>query len=277
MMTATLSEAEFSRFRTLIYERAGIHLTPNKRGMLAGRLARRLRALRIDGYREYLRRVESSDDELTEMLDVVTTNETRFFREQQQFEYLEAVLIPRWIADAARGARRQAVRVWSAGCSTGEEPFSVAMSLLAGLGDSWNISVFATDLSTRVLETARAAVWPLDKAAQIPAPYRKAFLLRGTGPQAGRVKATPELRSLVTFARLNLHQAEYPGGPFDLILCRNVLIYFDAASRRAVIDRLVDRLDPGGTLFIGHAETLHGVTARVRSVRPTVYRKEVGA
>jgi chemotaxis protein methyltransferase CheR len=275
VIAARLTDADFSRFQSLIYKQAGIHLSQSKRAMLAGRLGKRLRALEIGEFHEYLQRVERSSDELTQMLDIVTTNETRFFREQRQFDYLENTIIPEWRADADEGSRRREVRVWSAGCSTGEEPYSLAMMLLASLGIGWDIRILATDLSTRVLDVARNGVWSIEKAPQIPEAYLKAFMLRGGGSQHGKMKAGPEIRSVVRFARLNLHDEIYGvEGPFDLVLCRNVLIYFDAVSRRGVIDRLIDHLVPGGSLLIGHAETLHGITTRVRSVVPTVYRKD---
>lgn len=275
MIAARLSDADFSRFQTLIYTKSGIHLSPSKRAMLAGRLGKRLRALQIDEFRDYLQRVERSSDEMTQMLDIVTTNETRFFREQRQFDHLDQVVIPQWRADAEDGLRRREVRVWSAGCSTGQEPYSLAMLLIAGLGAGWDIRILGTDLSTRVLDVARNGMWSIEKAPQIPEAYLKAFMLRGRGSQQGTMKAGPEIREVIRFARLNLHDERYGvEGPFDLILCRNVLIYFDAASRRAAIDRLIDQLVPGGSLLIGHAETLHGITTRVRSIVPTVYRKD---
>jgi chemotaxis protein methyltransferase CheR len=275
MIATRLSDADFDRFQSLIYKESGIHLSQSKRALLAGRLGKRLRALQIAEFHEYLQHVERNSGELTRMLDVVTTNETRFFREQKQFDHLRARVLPQWLADAEDGLRRREVRVWSAGCSTGEEPYSLAMMLLDGLGASWDIRILATDLSTRVLDIAAAGVWPIEKAAHIPDAYLKAFMLRGGGSQHGKMKAGPEIRSLIRFARLNLHDDAYGvDGPFDLILCRNVLIYFDGVSRRGVIDRLIDHLAPGGSLLIGHAETLHGVTQRVRSVVPTVYRKD---
>lgn len=275
MIATQLSDADFTRFQSLIYEEAGIHLSQSKRAMLAGRLGKRLRALEIDGFYEYLQRVRRSSDELTQMLDIVTTNETRFFREQRQFEHLDNTIIPQWRADAEQGIRRRQVRVWSAGCSTGEEPYSLAMMLIAGLGADWDIRILATDLSTRVLDLARKGAWSIEKSPQIPEAYLKAFMLRGGGSQHGKMKAGPEIRSVVRFARLNLHDDRYGvEGPFDMVLCRNVLIYFDAISRRGVIDRLIDHLAPGGALLIGHAETLHGITTRVRSIVPTVYRKD---
>ena len=267
-----LSDADFRRFQAVIYRTAGIHLSQNKRAMLAARLSKRLRALQIARYGEYLERVEANADEMTEMLDCVATNETRFFREQKQFDFLDRVLIPRWKADADAGRRSRCLRIWSAGCSTGEEPYSIAMALLGSLSE-WDVSIAASDLSSRALEVAIGGVWPIEKASSIPESWLKRFMLRGRGSQQGKMKAGQEIRSVITFFRMNLNDDEYPvGSGFDLILCRNVLIYFDADSRRRVIERLIDRLAPGAVLFIGHAETLHGVTSRVRSVAPTIYQ-----
>jgi len=164
--------------------------------------------------------------------------------------------------------------VWSAGCSTGEEPFSVAMAFLDRFPPSsgWEIDILATDLSTRVLDASRAAVYRVEKAKEIPERLLKRFMLRGTGPRAGTMKAGPALRSVVGFQRLNLNAEPFPlAGSFDLILCRNVLIYFDAPRKARVLDRLLDRLDPGGYLFLGHAETVTGFSTRTRSAGPTVY------
>lgn len=273
----SLSDRDFRRFQNLIYRTAGIHLSHNKRAMLAARLSKRLRALDIDAYDEYFDRVEANGDEMVEMLDCVATNETRFFREQRQFDFLQSVLIPRWRAAAEAGQRPRTLRIWSAGCSTGEEPYSLAMTLLAafsgGQEPDWDVSIIASDLSTRALEAATTGMWPIDKAVSIPEPWLKRFMLRGRGSKQGKMKAGQEIRSVITFFRMNLNDDEYPvGRGFDLILCRNVLIYFDADSRRRVIDRLVDRLAPGAHFFIGHAETLHGVTNRVRGVGPTIYQ-----
>ncbi len=272
---SALTEHDFRRFQSIIYRTAGIHLSQTKRAMLAARLSKRLRALQIARYDEYLEHLQSSSDEIVEMLDCVATNETRFFREQKQFQFLESVLIPRWKAEAEAGKRARSVRVWSAGCSTGAEPYSLAMALLAAFscGPEWQISILATDLSMRALDAAVNGIWPVEQAATIPEAWLKRFMLRGRGSQQGKMKAGEEIRSVITFLRVNLNDDDYPvGNGFDLILCRNVLIYFDGPSRRGAIDRLIDRLVPGAFLFIGHAETLHGVTARVRHVAPTIYQ-----
>lgn len=273
----SIGDREFALFQELIYRSAGIHLSPAKKGLLETRLAKRVRELGLESfsaYYEYLNR-EGADAELRELLDRIATNETHFFREPGQFEFLGKKIIHQWRDQAASGERARSIRVWSAGCATGEEPFSVAMTLLDQFPPpaGWRIEIFATDLSSRALRAAQAAIWPIAKAKEIPPSYLKRFMLRGTGSQQGRMKAGPEIIGAVRFDRLNLYDEVYPPiGLFDLILCRNVLIYFDARSRAAVISRLIDRLAPGGYLFVGHAESLAGMNERVRYVGPTVYR-----
>jgi chemotaxis protein methyltransferase CheR len=271
-----LSDREFALFRDWIHTQAGIHLAPAKRALLFARLGRRLRALGLETFDEYFAYVTGAagSAERIQLLDAITTNETHFIRAPRQFEFLERQVYPVWRADT--GARRTPgrIRAWSAGCATGEEPFSVAMSLLHHFPreSGFELEVWATDLSTRVLDLARSATWPIARAEEIPVHYRKAFMLRGTGTQQGCMRAGPELRRLVRFQRLNLNDATYPvDGLFDLLLCRNVLIYFDEATRRAVLERLIARVAPRGYLLLGAAEGLRGLDTRMRSVVPTVY------
>ncbi len=266
-----ITDREFALFQGLILREAGIYLAPAKKALLVGRLTKRLRALGLTSFGAYYERIVDEDDrsERVEMFDCISTNETHFFREPRQFDFLERQVIPRWKEQGPR-----ALRIWSAGCSTGEEPYSLAMLLLhcfpAGTGRQ--IEILATDLSTRALARAEAAVWPIDKAEEIPFAYRRAFMLRGTASQEGKMKAAPEIRSLVRFERLNLNEEPYPvRGPFHLIFCRNVLIYFQTETKRKVIHRLLDALAPDGLLFLGHAESLNAVTDRVATVVPTVY------
>ena len=273
-MNVAIDDRELRRFQSVVLRAAGIHLSPQKRALIMSRLWRRLRDLNLDRYGQYLDRVEQDPEELVQMLDRIATNETRFFREQKQFEFLENVVAPRWRRAAEEGRRHSAVHVWSAACSTGEEPYSVAMCLRAALGPLWDVRILATDLSTRALAAARGGIWPAEKAAHIPPRFLEPFMLRGHGSQSGRIKAGPEIRVMVSFARLNLNDADYGTRQrFDLILCRNALMYFDAASRQRVVERLVDRLLPDGLLFVGHAETLHGITTRLRPLLPTIYER----
>jgi chemotaxis protein methyltransferase CheR len=266
-----VSEADFARFQALIHREAGIWLAPIKQALLVGRLSRRLRELGIGSWGEYYERVVADAVERVRMVDAICTNETHFFREPRHFEFLAERVFPAWREEADEGRRPRRVRVWSAACSTGEEPFSLAMTLLTAFPAGWELEVLATDLSTKVLERAGRAVWPMEKAPEIPEAHRKAFMLQGFGAQEGLMKAGPEIRAIVSFARVNL-VGDWPAGPaFDLVFCRNVLIYFDRAGKARVVERLLERLDPRGYLFLGHAESLGGLTARARPVMPTVY------
>ena len=269
-----LGPAEFARFRTLIYREAGIHLADCKQALVAGRLSRRLRELGLRSYGAYWRLVADGGDpaERQRMLEAICTHETHFFREPQHWRFLAEELFPRWRAEAAARGRPRRVRAWSAGCSSGEEPFSLAMALLEAFpAGEWSLEIVATDLSTRVLQRAAAGVWPMQRADEIPEAWLRRYLLRGRRSQEGLLAAGPALRRLVRFQPLNLHDAEYPlVGRFDLVFCRNVLIYFDDASRAAAVGRLLDRLEPGGHLFLGHAESLARVTGRAVHVLPTV-------
>ena len=270
----SITNEQFALFQRLVHREAGIYLSDAKRALLVGRLLRRLRGTGIDSFEAYYRLVEADPEERVRMLDCICTNETQFFREPRQFAFLEEKACVDWERAASAGKHPRRLRVWSAGCSTGEEPYSLAMSLLAHLPPSrgWELEILGTDLSTGALEKARRAVWPIERAAQIPAPLLKRFMLRGVGAQAGRMRAGSETRAVVELQRLNLNDPPYPvEGPFDLVLCRNVLIYFDRAGKERVIHRLVDCLAPGGYLMLGHAESLCGVTARTRSVGPSVY------
>ena len=249
-----------------------------KKALLVGRLSRRVRELGLESFEAYYRHVVDGAHpaERVELINNICTHETQFFREPRQFEFLEQTVAPRWRAEAEAGTRPKHIRAWSAACSSGEEPVSLAMSLLnhfpARAG--WTVEVLATDISTRVLDRARAAIWPIEKAGQIPPGYLKRFMLRGTGEQQNKMKAGPEIRATVRFQQLNLHDETYAlGDAFDLIFCRNVLIYFNAASKEHVVTRLLARLAPDGLLFLGHAESLTGMRDQPRAVIPTVYSR----
>ena len=266
-----IGDDDFRRFQDLVQSETGIQLPESKRALLVGRLARRLRELTLSSFGDYYRRVTDLNDsaERIRMIDRICTNETYFFREPRQFEFLEREVLSAWTVPGAGRERR--VRVWSAACATGEEPYSVAMMLLFRL-PGWEIEVFASDLSTQALDRARAGVWPIEKSREIPERYLKAFMLRGVGTHQGYMKASPELRDAVHFENVNLHAPLLAvQGRFDLIFCRNVLIYFSAEGRASVVSRLVRHLSPNGHLFLGHAETLNGLNDQMRSVGPTVY------
>jgi chemotaxis protein methyltransferase CheR len=268
---------EFRELSSLIESVSGIVLHETKRPLLVRRLSARIRELSLTSYGEYYRFViaDSSGEELVRMLDLVATNETQFFREPGHFRFLEEHVYPAWQRMARLDARRYDIRVWSAACSTGQEPFSLAMQFLAHLPpeDGWRTDILATDISTRALAVATSATWNIEKATQIPARYLKAFMLRGTDDQIGKMRATPALREAVRFERFNLSDGEYPRGVFDVIFCRNVLIYFAEEARATVIERLTDALVPNGLLFVGHAESLHSHRTRLRALQPTIYMR----
>jgi len=264
----------FREYQQLIYSQAGIFLSPVKKALLLGRLSRRLRELGALSLSAYLLRVREDPEERVRLIEAICTHETHFFREPRHFQFLEREVLPRWRSQGGTDSGGRTVRVWSAACSSGEEPFSLAMVLRHHLPpeEGWHIDILATDLSTRVLDRARQLLWPVDKAREIPPHYLKQFMLRGVGSQEGWMKAGSELRPLVRFQKLNLNDELYPGlGRFDLIFCRNVLIYFDATSKQRVIGRLLSHLKPQGYLFLGHAESLSGTAHPVRAVMPTVY------
>lgn len=266
----------FGKFQRLIHQETGIWLGEAKVALLCGRLSRRLRALRIatlDQYYKLVIQPEQSEERVL-MVDAITTNETRFFREPRQFEFLERRVIPRWRAEAQQGLRSKSIRLWSAGCSSGEEPYSLAMLMARHLSadQGWNVSILATDISTRVLERARIGIYNIAKAADIPEPLLKDHMLRGIAAQDGQMKVMPEIRSMVDFRKLNLMLDLYPSEAcFHAIFCRNVLIYFDLESKNKVVERLFRALHPSGLLFLGQAENLSGMRSELRSLAPSVF------
>jgi chemotaxis protein methyltransferase CheR len=272
-----LRDSEFRRLQGLILAETGIFLGPVKKPLIVHRLGRRLRELGLDSFAQYLPHL-SDPAERRRMLEAICTHETQFFRERHQFDLLERQVLPAWREAAGRGARPRAVRVWSAGCSTGQEPYSLAMSLLTHLppGEGWCHDILATDFSSQALAQAAAGRWPIQKSAEIPRTLLRRYMLKGRRAQAGVMAAGPEIRSVIRFELLNLHADLYPSGPFDLIFCRNVLIYFDPAARNHVLARLLEGLEPDGLLFLGHAESLSGFGDRVRHVGPAVYGRGVG-
>lgn len=273
---SSVAAALFTKFQELIYQESGIWLAPHKHALLTGRLARRLRLLGLSSMQEYFHLVTQPDQqhERAVMIDCITTNETHFFREPRHFDFLSQHVFPGWHEEAAIGQRTTHIRIWSAGCSSGEEPYSLAMLLLKHFPQEkgWDLEVLATDISTRVLEKAREGMYFIDKAKEIPPEYLRAYMLKGRGEHKGVIKVSPELRRVVRFARVNLHADSYPvQGHFDLIFCRNVLIYFDQKSKEKVINGFLRHLSPSGFLFVGHSEHLGGISPNLKTVAPTVH------
>ncbi len=265
-----LGAADFRRIATLVYERAGIQLPPGKEGLVRSRLAKRLRALGVAGFTAYVDRVTTGGDavELQHMLDALTTNKTSWWREAQHFTLL-AELAP----TLAEG--RAAPVVWSAGCSTGEEPYTIAMVLADALPERQRggVRILATDLSTRVLERAKRGRYAAEDMEGVPGPAR-ARHFTATRDAAGEAFAVaPAVRRTVHFAQLNLMGPWPMQGPFDAIFCRNVMIYFDKPTQERLVNRYWELLRPGGYLFIGHSESLTGLTHRFAYLAPAVYRK----
>jgi chemotaxis protein methyltransferase CheR len=274
----SVSAPLFEKFQKLIYSETGIWLGSSKTALLCGRLFRRLRELEISSLERYYECVSRPDqhEERARMIDAITTNETRFFREPRQFEFLVQRVFPGWQADAKHGLRSRRGRIWSAGCSSGEEPYSVAMLLAKYLPaqDGWDTRVLATDISNRVLEKARKGIYPIARSTELPNDLRHSFMLRGTAERQGEMKVRVEIQGMVDFRRLNLdREADLVEGPFDAIFCRNVLIYFAVASKRRVVANLVRHLTPNGLLFVGHAENLTSVSSQLRSLEPSIYAK----
>jgi chemotaxis protein methyltransferase CheR len=273
-----LTDKEFAAFQRLIHTEVGIFLSDVKRPLLVGRLTKRLRELGLGSFSAYFAVVKDDAAERQRMIDAISTNETHFFREPKHFDFLTGTVFPALAARrTGKGERR--IRIWSAACSTGEEPYTLAMVLLEHFApaDGWEIEVLASDISTRVLARARDGLWPLAKSGEIPQAYLKRFMLKGVGDYEGKMKAGPEIRRVVSFFPNNLLAETYAvKGTFDAIFCRNVLIYFDTPTKLKVIEKLLAHLDPEGYLFLGHAESLvslgGGLTRELHSVAPAIYK-----
>ena len=265
-ISATISDAEFAQFQRLIFQLAGISLSDSKKVLVVGRLSKRLNHFGFKTFGQYYRYIGSNEDphERQIVVDLLTTNETYFFREPKHFDFL------REIATQRRSA--SSFRVWSAASSTGEEAYSVAMVLGDVLGgNSWNI--VGTDISSRVLEKARLGHYPLERAQGIPQPLLKRFCLKGVGEHEGTLLLVRELRERVEFLYSNLMAPRQGLGVFDIIFLRNVMIYFDNDTKRKVVSNLVPYMKEDGFFIVGHSESLNGITDSLTPVRPTIYRR----
>lgn len=270
-----LTDQEFDQISALVKSHCGINLHDGKKQLVKSRLSKRLRQLNLSTFQAYIRFLERDNggDELVAMLDLISTNLTSFFRESAHFDYLAEVVMPRIIAKQPPAQKR--LRIWSAGCSSGEEPYTIAIvanECIPGL-DAWDARILATDLSTRVLERARDGIYSAKQMASVPSGLlARYFNCVETRPER-RYQSNALLKRLIYFARVNLMEPWSMRGPFDVVFCRNVMIYFDKPTQAKLIGRFWELLAPGGVLFLGHSESLAGVQHRFEYVQPTVYLK----
>ncbi len=270
-----LTEKQFDEISEMVRGICGINLHDGKKELIKARLSKRLRALGLNCFGEYIEYVKNDTDgiELTQMLDALSTNLTSFFREPDHFDHLANKVVADIVAASARSGRR--LRIWSAGCSSGEEPYSLAITVREAISNinEWDAKILATDISTRVLQQARAGLYGDNRIRTVSPQLRSRYFdCVETRPQ--RVyKVRQDLQSMIHFARLNLMDPWPMRGSFDAIFCRNVMIYFDKPTQDRLVNRFWDLLGPGGTLFIGHSESLTGTSHKFRYVKPTVYQK----
>jgi chemotaxis protein methyltransferase CheR len=269
-----IADAEFDFIRHVIAENAGIILGPNKRQLVQGRLARRLRELGLPSYEAYCDHLrESGPEELVGLINALTTNVTAFFRENHHFEGLAAYMIPEALK---RNEASRRLRIWSAGCSTGEEPYCIAMVVSEVLSSHarWDTKILATDIDSYVIATAQRGVYPIDRLAAVaPERLRRCFR-KGTGANAGQAQIHPDIAKLISFRPLNLQHTWPMKGPFDIIFCRNVMIYFDQSTRERLVSRFAELLAPEGYLCLGHSESIHAGSTPFRLVGKTIYRRQ---
>lgn len=270
-----MTEKEFRRLSEFVHTECGIKLPPSKKVMVEARLQKRLRTLGMPGYRqyyEYLFSPQGLGEELVHLIDVITTNTTEFFREPRHFEVLTREALPTWRSECGTA---RAFHLWSAGCSTGEEPYTLAIVLseFASQTAGFRFSILATDISTRVLTMARNGVYPEDRVSKLTLEMKRRYLLRSRDRSKRLVRLAPEVRRLVEFRRLNFMESFAFPEPMDTIFCRNVMIYFDRTTQEQLLRKFCSQLRTGGFLFIGHSESLTGMDLPLRQHAPTVYRK----
>jgi len=270
-----ISKRNFDKLSRFIYDYSGIKMPPSKLTMLEGRLRRRLRATNhstFDDYCDFLFDEGGLDQETVYLIDVVTTNKTDFFREAKHFEYMQMTALPALVSSGVRK-----IRTWSSACSTGAEPYTMAMVLSEFVEENAGLSysVLATDLSTDVLQTARRGIYAQDLVQPVPYDLQRKYVMTAKQARRREVRISPKLRSKIGFARMNLMDDKYPvGEPMQIIFCRNVLIYFDKPTQQSVLTRLCDCLADGGYMFIGHSESITGFDLPLKQVSNTVFQKK---
>ena len=275
---AALTSAEFHRFHDMILREAGINLNHSKRVLVESRLARRLRILDYRTYGQYLTFLEGqplNSPEWQEMINCITTNKTDFFRENHHFDFLRNRVLPEARARAAQGESKQ-LRIWSAACSTGEEPYSIAITTREAFGAdrSWDVKILASDIDTHVLAIGEAGIFDAERLGSLPDPIKRRYFLRRK--QDGALMAKEDLKNLIRFRRINFIDPAWPiRTVFDVIFCRNVIIYFNRATQERLFERLVQYLKPTGYLLVGHSENLHWMNTCLVPVQNTVYRRRL--
>lgn len=270
----TFDDKDFARIKKLVYEFSGIDLNESKKNLVYNRLAKRIRFLSQDTFGEYLNYVEAQGEaEFVHLINAITTNLTFFFRENHHFEYLTETLVPMLLKTNAATKR---IRIWSAGCSTGEEPYSLAIILKESVPAGWDARVIATDLDTNVVETGKAGMYKIDRLKGVTEPRKKRWFMKGSGANEGMVKVKKDLQDIIDFGQINLMN-EWPlKGQVDVIFCRNVVIYFDKETQAKLFNRYADLLPAHGHLFIGHSESLYKVCDRFDLLGQTIYKKKRG-
>ncbi|ABK43146.1 MCP methyltransferase, CheR-type [Magnetococcus marinus MC-1] len=272
-----LTDQEFQQLAQLIQGQLGIQMPASKKTMLSARLQKRLRVLKIESMQAYVQWITdpvTAGQEYINFLDIVTTNKTDFFREPVHFDFLTHTLFPQ-LSQLGLGQGR-AVKIWSAGCSTGEEPYTIAMvakEYEAQLRQPFKVDILATDISSRVLKQAKNGVYGMERISPISQALRKKYLLRHKDPNSDKVRMGPELRRMLRFGRLNFMDGEFGlKERMHVIFCRNVMIYFDRPTQQRLVNQFCQHLEPGGFLFIGHSETLNGLDVPLELLQPTIYR-----
>ncbi len=265
-----LTDLEFEKISRLVYEQCGINLSEGKRELVKARLGKRIRSGQFRSFKDYYQYVvkDPSGQELVFLLNSISTNFTFFFREQKHFDYLQKDLLSQW-------SSRKHARIWSAGCSSGEEPYSIAITLMEGIDNTlnWKIEILATDLSTKVLQTAETGIFHKERVQPLSPALIKKYFLRGDRDWQDYVKVKDNLKRYIQFRRLNLMDSFNFKESFDCIFCRNVMIYFNKKTQTDLVNRFYECLEPGGVLFIGHSESLTGISHSFQYVRPAIYRK----
>jgi len=274
MSMPDLTDAEFNQLSQLVYQHAGINLPIQKKELVRSRLTKILRTRGLRSFQDYYHQVlqDNSGLELTNLLDAISTNQTAFWREPKHFEFLGQELIP---ALQKKGTGPPRWRIWSAGCSSGEEPYTLAMVILSSSThkDLSGVKIVATDINTQVLNQAQRGVYPMSRVEPLTMEWRRRFFQKGVSQWEGYVRVKPEVKQLVDFSQLNL-MAPFPfKEEFDIIFCRNVMIYFEKATQTEVVNKFHRCLKPGGHLFIGHSESLCNINHHFSYVKPTIYRK----